>query len=402
MLSAPLTAQGPIDTAADLVDRLAWDIALAVAPPPARTRDELFAQRDGVPFEAAKTHAEGLAARGPAARDPRPCAARSPSPRPSTPRASPSAGCSSSSASSRPPTRRLAAFPPSRRSGARARFLQGVALLEVGRYREAAPSTPTLAAAARPPPRCSTTRRWPCCATATAATRAADVLRQAVALSPDSLDIAFNLGWALIVEGEPDGAAFVLRDLTTRAPLDRHARLLLAWALGLAGRAAEQAEEWKAVAALAPGFRDADPPRPHAAVRAHPSHPSGPSRRRRTPAPAAELAASLLARAQRLYDSGDPEGAMKEATRSAYLDPDNRRTHLLMARLHRLRGDHERALNEFRIFLWSNDDAGRARRGGSAPPGDGAGAGGARSRPKGRSKLDPDNEQARRVLETPD
>ena len=48
---------------------------------------------------------------------------------------------------------------------------------------------------------------------------------------------------------------------------------------------------------------------------------------------------------------------MKEAIRSAYLDPANRRTHLLMARLHRLRGDHERALNEFRIFLWSNDDA---------------------------------------------
>ena len=38
VLSAPLTAKGPIDTAADLVDSLAWDIALAVAPPPARAR----------------------------------------------------------------------------------------------------------------------------------------------------------------------------------------------------------------------------------------------------------------------------------------------------------------------------------------------------------------------------
>src|SRR5688572_20934933 len=31
-LSAPLTAKGPLDTAADLVDALAWDIALAVSP----------------------------------------------------------------------------------------------------------------------------------------------------------------------------------------------------------------------------------------------------------------------------------------------------------------------------------------------------------------------------------
>ncbi len=142
------------------------------------------------------------------------------------------------------------------------------------------------------------------------------------------------------MEGEPDAAAFVLRDLATRAPLDRHARLLLAWALGLAGRTEEQDEEWKAVAALAPGFETQT--RPDLTRRFERIRPSErPFEAEKDTRTRTELAASLLARAQRLHDSGDAEGAMKEATRSAYLDPGNRRTHLLMARLYRLRGDHE-------------------------------------------------------------
>ena len=91
---------------------------------------------------------------------------------------------------------------------------------------------------------------------------------------------------------------------------------------------------------------------------------------------------------------------MKEVTRSAYLDPGNRRTHLLMARLYRLRGDRELSLNEFRIFLWSNDDpvvrvevALLLREMGRGPE--------ARLEAEKALKLDPANEQARRLLETP-
>ena len=147
VLSAPLTAKGPIDTAADLVDALAWDIALAVAPPPARTRDELFAQRDGVSFEAVKTHAEGLGARGPAARirTVRRALTLAPSFHPARLSLGRLLLEQREFSAAYETLGRIPAESPVWRS---ARFLQGVALLEVGRYREAASLYAALAAAA--------------------------------------------------------------------------------------------------------------------------------------------------------------------------------------------------------------------------------------------------------------
>jgi tetratricopeptide (TPR) repeat protein len=398
VLSAPLSAKGPIDTAADLVDGMAWDIALAIAPPPARTRDELFAQRDGVPFEAVKKHAQGLGARSPAARirTVRRALILAPSFHPARLSLGRLLLEQREFSAAYETLGRIPAEAPVWRT---ARFLQGVALLEVGRYREAASLYSGLAAA-QTTSAVLNNQALAMLRDGLAGTRGAEVLRLAEGLSPDSLDIAFNLGWALIVEGEPDAAAFVLRDLTTRAPLERHARLLLAWALGLAGRSEEQAEEWKAVAALAPGFETQT--RPDLTRRFERIRPSErPFEAEKDNRTRTELAASLLARAQRLHDSGDSEGAMKEAIRSAYLDPANLRTHLLMARLYRLRGDHELALNEFRIFLWSNDDAVAhvevallLRDMGRGPE--------ARLEAERALKLDPANEQARRLLETPD
>jgi len=397
VLSAPLTAQGPIDTAADLVDGMAWDIALAVAPPPARTRDELFAQRDGVSFGAAKMHAEGLGARGPAARirTVRRALTLAPAFHPARLSLGRLLLDQREFSAAYETLGRIPAETPVWRS---ARFLQGIALLEVGRYREATSLYAALAAA-HATSAVLNNQALAILRDGDRATRAADVLRQAAAMSPDSLDIAFNLGWALIVEGDPEAAAFVLRDLAARAPLDRHGRLLLAWALGLAGRTGEQVEEWKAVAALAPGFEtQARPDLTRRFERILPSE--RPFEAEKDTRTAAELAASLLARAQRLHDSGDTDGAMKEAGRAAFLDPGNRRTHLLMGRLHHLRGDHELALNEFRIFLWSNDDAVvrvevalLLRDMGRGPE--------ARLEAERALKIDPGNEQARRLVETP-
>lgn len=397
VLSAPLVAKGPIDSAPDLVDGLAWDITLAVAPPPARTRDELFAQRNGVSFEAVKMHAAGLGARGPTARirtvrraltlAPPFHAARLSLGRLLLDQREFSAAYET-----------LGRIPVEAPIWRNARFLQGIALLEVGRYREAASLYAELAAA-QTTSAVLNNQALAMLRDGDRATRGSDLLRLATGLSPGSLDIAFNLGWALIVEGEPEAAVSVLRDLATRAPLERQTRLLLAWALGLAQRADEQAEEWKAVAALAPGFETQT--RPDLTRRFERIRPSErPFEAEEDTRTREELAASLLARAQRLHDAGDTEGAMKEAIRSAYLDPGNRRTHLLMARLFRLRGDHELALNEFRIFLWSNDDAvvrvevGLLLRDMGRMPE-------ARIEAEKALQIDPANEQARRLLETP-
>jgi tetratricopeptide (TPR) repeat protein len=397
VLSAPLLARGPIDTAADLVDTLAWDITLAVAPPPARTRDELLALRNGVSFEAVKMHAAGLGARSPAARvrTVRRALTLAPAYHPARLSLGRLLLDQREFSAAYETLNRIPAESPLWRA---ARFLQGIALLEVGRYREAA-AVYTEMAAVETSSAVLNNQALALLRDGDRGTRAADVLRQAAAMSPDSLDIAFNLGWALLVEGQPDPAAVVLRDLASRAPLDRHVRLLLAWALGLADRSEEQAGEWKAVAALAPGFESQiRPDLTRRFERIRPSErPYEPEKDTRT---RTELAASLLARAQRLHESGDVEGAMKEAARSLYLDPANRRTHLLMARLYRLRGEHELALNEFRIFLWSNADAVvhvetalLLRDMGRGPE--------ARAEAEKALKIDPANEQARRLLEAP-
>ncbi|HEY8148574.1 MAG TPA: hypothetical protein VIK51_06685, partial [Vicinamibacteria bacterium] len=44
-LSAPLISSGPIEGVMDLIDRLAWDVALAGPTPPAQSRDALLAAR---------------------------------------------------------------------------------------------------------------------------------------------------------------------------------------------------------------------------------------------------------------------------------------------------------------------------------------------------------------------
>jgi tetratricopeptide (TPR) repeat protein len=395
-LSAPITAKGPLDTAADLVDALAWDIALAVSPPPTHTRDELLFLRNGVSFEAVKTHAEGLGARGPAARirTVRRALTLAPAFHPARLSLGRLLLDQREFSAAHETLARIPAESPVWRT---ARFLQGIALLEVGRYREAASLYAALAAA-QPSAAALNNQALALLRDGDRGTRASDVLRQAAAMSPDSLDTAFNLGWALLVEGEADAAVFVLRELAGRAPLDRHGRLLLAWALGLAGRTSEQDGEWKAVAALAPGFETQT--RPDLTRRFERIRPSErafePEKDSRTPA---ELAASLLARAQKLHEGGDTEGAMKEAVRAAYLDPGNRKVNLLMARLHRLRGAREDALDQFRVFLWSNPDAVAhvevallLREMGRGPE--------ARLEAERALKIDPANEQARRLLET--
>lgn len=397
VLGATLSAKGPIDTAPDLVDGLAWDIVRAVAPALARTRDELFGLRDGVPFAAARLLAEGLGARGAAARirTVRRALTVAPAFHPARLALGRLLLDQREFSAAYETLGRIPAEAPMART---ARFLQGIALLEVGRYGEAAALNAALAASAATPAVLNN-QALALLRDGDRGTRAADVLRQAAAMSPDSLDIAFNLGWASMVEGEPEAAVGVLRDLATRAPLDRHLRLLIAWALGLAGRTSEQEEEWKAVAALAPGFESQTRPdltRRFERIRLS-ERGFEAEKETRT---AAELAASLQDHAQRLSDAGDAEAALKEATRALYLDPYNRKTHLLLARLYRAQGALEEARSEFHVFLWSNDDAVvrvelalLLRQMGRLPE--------ARAEAEKALKIDPANEQARRLLDGP-
>lgn len=354
-LSAPLVAQGPLDSVADLVDRLAYDIALTGPTAPVRTRDDLAALRAGVPFTAVKALGEGLAARSPGARlrQVRSALQLAPSFQPARLALARLLMEQREFSAAYETLSRVPAGSPLSRT---ARFEQGVALLEVGRYREAAALFAALARDSATPA-VFNNHALALLRDGDRGTRAAEVLQQAMALGPESIDVAFNHAWALLAEGDPQGAAFALRALIARAPLDQHARVVLAWALRKAGRTSEADEEWKAVAALAPGF-DAFPNpdltrRFERILRSEQMFEAGRETRR-----PAEVAASLLARAQRALDAGQLDEALREATRSAFLDPSPSRIHLVLARIHRARGQHERALSEYRITLWAKDDAG--------------------------------------------
>jgi tetratricopeptide (TPR) repeat protein len=353
-LSAPLVTTGPLPSVDDLVHGLAWDITLAGPTRPRLTREEFLAQRTPVPFEAFKAYGSALLAREPRTRvrllrhaltlAPQHYAARL------------ALGQILLEQREFSAAHDVLARVPAEAPGARtARFVQGVALLEIGRYREATRVYASLVET-DPTPAALNNHALGLLRDPGAGAKASDVLRKAVEMEPQAVDLAFNLAWALVSEGQAEAAVFYLKTLTRLAPLDRHTRVVLSWALRKAGRAAEADQEWKAVVALAPGYDSlVTPDLTRRFERILPSERPfslGPETRSE-----AEVAAALLVRAQRLLDTGDSAGALQEANRAVYLDPYSIRIHLLLARIHRARGDRERALSEFRMALWNEDDA---------------------------------------------
>ena len=248
---------------------------------------------------------------------------------------------------------RVAAEAPQARA---ARFLQGVARLQVGRYRESAAVFAELVGA-DPTPAALNNHALALMRTTgrTSDIRPSQVLRKALELEAGSNDLAFNLGWALLWEDDLGAAEYQLRGVLQQDPLDSHARAVLVWTLRKAGREAEAQEEWKAVIALAPSYeslRAPDLSRRFERIRVA-ERPLADDRGSRT---GAEVVAGLLGRAERLQASGDHAGAARELSRAVYLDPYAPRIHVLLARAHRAAGDHEKALAELRMALWPRED----------------------------------------------
>jgi Tfp pilus assembly protein PilF len=135
-----------------------------------------------------------------------------------------------------------------------AAFLRGAVLLELGRFRTAAEllaqlvvERPTAAALNNQGLALLRSER-------AASSQASEVLRKAVDTDPSLREPPFNLGWALLCEGDPVGAALWLGRVVQGDTRDTHARLALVWALRGAGRSAEADAEWAALMARAPGY----------------------------------------------------------------------------------------------------------------------------------------------------
>lgn len=393
-VSAPLNAKGALVDLRQLLHGLAWDVALAGPNPPRRRKEEL-GQRDGqVPFEAFRNYCQALRPGESARRLKLLKAALQQAPR--FEEAQLELGRLYLAAREYAPAAealgRVAADSPAARG---ARFLQGVALYELGRYADA---VRLFALLAQQQPGAAVLANQAMAAARgglLGSPRPSQLLRAACELEPGARELVFDLGWALLMEGDGEAAAFWLRGILRQDQRDVHARVLLTWALRRAGHAAEADQEWRALLALAPGYEamaTQDLGRRFERLQLGELLPQSEARSD------AEVAASRTTRAERLLESGDAPLALSELTRAAVLDPYSARAHRLLARAHHKLGDQDKALAELRMSLWCREDAavrvelaqllvdlGRVQEG--------------RHEAAAALKADPENAAARRLLE---
>lgn len=352
-LSTPLVSTAPLATLGRVIHALAWDVALAGTLAPSGTRDALLRAADGVPPEALQALGEGLAGRDAASRVAglRRALALHPA---YDEAALALARILADNGRFDEARQALAGIPGSSPFAREARFLEGVALLGAGRYREADVLYAGLVSE-RQTAAALGNRGLARLRQGAAASGASELLHQAVEAEPASVDLPFDLGWALLVEGHAEAAAFWLRGAVRRDPGDAQDRLALAWALAAAGHGEEADEQLQAATAVAPALeRLSSPDLSRRFERVAPSE----TGLLLDPGRGADAGGSKehLARGETLLASDHVETAVSELARAALLDPYAVRPHLLLGRAHRARGEDEKALAELRMALWCRDD----------------------------------------------
>lgn len=354
-LSAPLIAGGSLDSLQALLRGLAWDIAMAGTSPPSPSRQDFVARAPVVPFAALRSMARGLAAPDAASRTRLLKQALQEHPGYDEARLA-LARVQLEVRESAAALETLSRVPGSSPLLRSARFLQGVACLDLGRYREAAGLFSSLAV---PEPTASVLNNYALALLRAGPTpegvRASDVLRKARDLEPGLRELPMNLGWALLLEGDAEAAAFWLRGALRDDPQNAQAHLALSWALRQAGREAEADAEWRAVVARVPAWEGlAQPDAQRRFERVIPWERSIEFDQERWGD--RQYAASHLGRGEKLQEAGDLAGARREFTQAAYLDPYSDRAHVSLARLESQEGQKDKAASELRMALWIRDD----------------------------------------------
>jgi Flp pilus assembly protein TadD len=350
-----MLATGPVEGFQALLRGLAWDVATAGSTPPDVAREEFVAKAPEVSFAALRALAQGLAAPDAATR--MRLLKEALAEHPGYDEALLNLGRMQVEARDNAAAAdTLSRVPPSSPLSARARFLEGVACLGLGRYRDAAALFSRLAV---PEPSAPVLNNYGLALLRGGPTpqgvRASDVLRRALDLDRGLREPPLNLGWALFVEGDAEAAAFWLQGVLRHEPSDTHARLALVWALRTAGRSEEAEAEWRTLIEAAPAYSGMGTPEPQRRLER-----VIPWERRLVLLEERwgdrQYAATHLGRGEKLQEAGDVEGARRELTQAAYLDPYSDRAHLLLGRLEARQGNAEAAAAELRRALWIRDD----------------------------------------------
>jgi len=254
-LSAPLIAEGPPESLPGLVRSLAWDIALSGPTPITTTREAFLGPSRSPPYSlvALRSFGQALASRDGGARRKLLKAALASTPSFDEARIA-LARMQVEARESVAALDTLARVPPGSSSFRQARFLAGRADLDLGRYRDAAGIFAALSVEAPTPGVLNNYALALLRAGDGSGERASDALRKAVEVGPGVAEPPFNLGWALLTEGDGDAAALCMRGVLRDDPRDIHARIVLVWSLTQAGRSEEADAEWKPLVAVAPSY----------------------------------------------------------------------------------------------------------------------------------------------------
>jgi len=191
--------------------------------------------------------------------------------------------------------------------------------------------------------------------------------RQAVSLSPDDANLAFNLGYASWLARDVPGAITWLRESVRRNTADDAAHYVLGVGLQAAGNVAEGQREKDLAKRLSSTYVEWDarpsntPAIPPALERIEMTLDAGTSPRIEEALAAAgqrdqrEQAVFHLDAGRRLVEEGRDAEAIGELRRTIYLTPYDREAHLLLGRAYLRTGGAQEAIDELKISIWSDD-----------------------------------------------
>jgi tetratricopeptide (TPR) repeat protein len=190
---------------------------------------------------------------------------------------------------------------------------------------------------------------------------------KAAEADPDDSDYVFNLGYAYLLDRDPQAAIYWLREAVRRTPADGDAHFVLGAALAAGGNANEATRERELARRLSsaydPGNRPGGDAVPKGLERLK-NHVELPHASRivtrlttTEQKEQTELAAFYLDRGRRLFQQENDRDAVVELNHALYLSPYLADAHFLLGRIHLRNGRVHDAIDAFKIVLWSAETA---------------------------------------------